>query len=33
MADSLNVITLSRIFEMVLRRKIMQKEAGESLEA
>jgi len=30
MADSLTVITLSRIFEMVLRSTIMRKEAGES---
>jgi len=30
MTDSLTVITCSRIFEMVLRRRIMWKEAGES---
>ena len=30
MADSLSVITRSRIFEMVLRRTMMRKEAGES---
>jgi len=30
MADSLTVITRSRIFEMVLRRTMMRKEAGES---
>ena len=30
MADSLTVITLSRIFEMVLRRTMMRKEVGES---
>ena len=30
MADSLTVITRSRIFEMVLRRKIMEKEARQS---
>jgi len=30
MADSLTVITRSRIFEMALRRKMMRKEAGES---
>jgi len=30
MADSLTVITPSRILEMVLRRTIMWKEAGES---
>jgi len=30
MADSLTVITCSRTFEMVLRRTMMRKEAGES---
>jgi len=30
MADSLTVITRSRIFEMVLRRTMMRKEAGDS---
>jgi len=30
MADSLTVIIRSRIFEMVLRRTMIQKEAGES---
>jgi len=30
MADNLTVMTLSRIFEMVLRRTMMRKEAGES---
>ena len=30
MADSLTVIIRSRIFEMVLRRTIIRKEAGES---
>jgi len=30
MADSLTVITRSRIFEMVLRSTMMRKEAGES---
>jgi len=33
MATSLTVITRSRIFEMVLGRTIMRKEAGESWEA
>ena len=33
MADSLTVITRSTIFEMVLRRTMLQKEEGESYEA
>jgi len=32
-ADSLTAITSSRMFEMVLRRTMMRKEAGESQEA